>query len=58
MTAIPLAPPRRLIELEVDGTSVRVPEGSNPPPRASATAAAQGTIPGPIRPRPKPFTSL
>ena len=28
MTAIPLAPPRRLIELEVDGTSVRVPEGS------------------------------
>ncbi len=28
MSAIPLAPPRRLIDLEVDGRAVRVPEGS------------------------------
>jgi NADP-reducing hydrogenase subunit HndD len=28
VTAVPLAPPRRLVELEVDGTTVRVPEGS------------------------------
>lgn len=28
MTAIPLAPPRRLVELTVDGAPVRVPEGS------------------------------
>ena len=28
MTVVPLAPPRRLLELEVDGTTVRVPEGS------------------------------
>ena len=28
MTVVPLAPPRRLVELEVDGTAVRVPEGS------------------------------
>ena len=28
MTVVPLAPPTRLIELEVDGRAVRVPEGS------------------------------
>ncbi|HJX75407.1 MAG TPA: 2Fe-2S iron-sulfur cluster-binding protein, partial [Gaiella sp.] len=28
MTVVPLAPPARLIELEVDGRGVRVPEGS------------------------------
>jgi NADH dehydrogenase/NADH:ubiquinone oxidoreductase subunit G len=28
MSAVPVAPPRRLIDLEVDGTTVRVPEGS------------------------------
>jgi len=28
MSAVPLAPPRRLIDLEIDGGSVRVPEGS------------------------------
>ncbi len=28
MTVVPLAPPTRLIELEVDGKPVRVPEGS------------------------------
>jgi NADP-reducing hydrogenase subunit HndD len=28
MSVVPLAPPKRLIELEVDGASVRVPEGS------------------------------
>jgi hypothetical protein len=28
MTVVPLAPPKRLVELEVDGTAVRVPEGS------------------------------
>jgi len=28
MTIVPLAPPKRLVELEVDGTEVRVPEGS------------------------------
>ena len=28
MTVVPLAPPTRLVELEVDGRAVRVPEGS------------------------------
>ena len=28
MTVVPLAPPRRLVDLEVDGKPVRVPEGS------------------------------
>ena len=28
MTVVPLAPPKRLVDLEVDGTAVRVPEGS------------------------------
>ena len=28
MTVVPLAPPTRLIELEVDGEPVRIPEGS------------------------------
>jgi NADP-reducing hydrogenase subunit HndD len=28
MSAVPIAPPRRLIDLEVDGKAVRVPEGS------------------------------
>ena len=28
MSAVPLAPPRRLIDIEVDGVTVRVPEGS------------------------------
>jgi len=28
MTVVPLAPPTRLIDLEVDGRAVRVPEGS------------------------------
>jgi NADP-reducing hydrogenase subunit HndD len=28
MTAIPLAPPKRMVELTVDGASVRVPEGT------------------------------
>ncbi|MGH3028613.1 MAG: 2Fe-2S iron-sulfur cluster-binding protein [Gaiellaceae bacterium] len=28
MTVVPLAPPKRLVDLEVDGTTVRVPEGS------------------------------
>ncbi|HXF73320.1 MAG TPA: 2Fe-2S iron-sulfur cluster-binding protein [Actinomycetota bacterium] len=28
MAVVPVAPPRRLVELEVDGTAVRVPEGS------------------------------
>src|SRR5512144_2840806 len=28
MTIVPLAPPRRLLDVEVDGRTVRVPEGS------------------------------
>ena len=28
MTVVPLAPPKRLVDLEVDGAAVRVPEGS------------------------------
>ena len=28
MSAVPLEPPRRLIDLEIDGETVRVPEGS------------------------------
>jgi len=28
MSAVPVAPPRRLLDAEVDGVAVRVPEGS------------------------------